>query len=152
MDSLYTKENNASRARLKKLVQNITIKELNLVIYKEGWTVAVALGHLGFWDQRRAELAKRWRKGLIEKSDITDLSMHTINDALLALFLAMPPKYAADFTVSAAEAVDKELAALTAEQVAQVEKLGDRHALNRGIHRKMHLDEIDTLLKGKRGR
>lgn len=147
----YKQGNDASRDRLKKLVDGISDKELELVIYQEGWTIAVVLGHLAFWDQRRCELAKRWRKNDIRKSDVTELDMHTINDALIAVFKAMPARNVANLAVSAAAAVDNELAGLTPAQEAEVEKLGDRYALDRALHRIIHLDEIDVLLAAERG-
>jgi hypothetical protein len=36
--------------------------------------------------------------------------------------------------------------------VLAISRMGDVHALNRGVHRKMHLDEIDVLLAAKRGK
>jgi len=73
-----------------------------------------------------------------------------INDALIPLFLAIPPREAASLSILTAEALDRELEELSPELIAAIEAPGDRHALNRSIHRKMHLDEIDTLLKTKR--
>ena len=93
---------------------------------------------------------KRWRQGDLTPSDIDGVDMHTINDALVPFFLAMPPRKLAELAVSAAEKLDKGLASLPAEMLPKIEALGDRHALNRGIHRKMHLDEIDAFLKSKR--
>jgi hypothetical protein len=151
MERLYTVDNDKERERLKKLVNEITDKQLEMVIYKEGWTVAVALGHLAFWDLRRAALARYWKQNGVQKSDINGLDMNTVNDALVPLFLAMPPRKVAELAVSAAEAVDKEVASLPADLLPKIEAMGDRVALNRGFHRKMHLDEIETLLKSKRG-
>jgi hypothetical protein len=75
--------------------------------------------------------------------------MDTVNDALGHIFLAMPPRKLAELAVSAAEKLDKELESLSAEIIPAIEAMGDRHALNRGDHRKMHLDEIDAFLKSK---
>jgi hypothetical protein len=152
MGKSYIVENKQSRARLIKTVNSLSNKELQFIIYKEGWTIAVALGHIAFWDQRRCELAKRWRKNQIKKSDITGLDMDTVNDALVTIFLAMPARKIAELSIKSAEAVDKEIAGLTAEQTAKIEKIWNIHALNRGLHRKMHLDEIEVLLKDKRGK
>ncbi len=58
MERQYINDNNFERERLIKLVNKITDKELKLVIYKDGWTIAVALGHLAFWDERRRLLIK----------------------------------------------------------------------------------------------
>jgi len=145
----YVNENNRSRERLIKLVKDITDKELKLIIYKEGWTIAVALGHLAFWDERRYALAKWWQQKGVILSNIVEIDMHTINDALVPIFLAMPPRKVAELAVSAAEAVDKELANLPSALIPKIQDLDDPHALDRSLHRKMHLDEVDALLKAK---
>ena len=150
MERQYVANNKKERERLIKLVNETTDKELKLVIYKEGWTVAAALGHLAFWDERRLALAKRWRQKEITPSNIEGVDMHTVNDALLPFFLAMPPRKLAELAVSTAEAVDKALERLPAGLLPTIKALGDRHALNRGIHRKMHLDEIESFLKSQR--
>lgn len=148
MEHQFTIENRKGRERLLKLVKGITDEELNLVIYKEGWTVAVALAHLAFWDQRRLGLVQKWKqKGATPSPSDDDI----INDALLPFLLEIPPRKAANLSVITAQALDHELEGLTPELFRAIEALKDRHALNRSIHRKMHLDEIEALLKSKRG-
>ncbi len=149
MDRKYVAENNRERERLMKFVHKITDEELKLVIYKEGWTIAVALGHLAFWDERRLSLVKSWRQNGVVFSDISGLDMNTVNDALMAIFLAMPVRKVALAAVLAAEKVDKEVANLPEEMLPKIEAMGDVHTLNRGKHRKMHLDEIEAFLKAK---
>ena len=149
MTRQYIAENNKSRERLVKLVGDITDNELKLVIYKEGWTIAAMLGHLAFWDERRLALAKRWRKKELAPSNIDGVDMHTVNDALVPFFLAMPPRKLADIALFAAQKIDKALEKLPEDILPAIDAMGDRHALNRSIHRNAHLDEIDTFLKGK---
>jgi hypothetical protein len=91
-------------------------------------------------------------KGELVHSDIGGVDMHTINDALVKLFLAMPPRNTAALALSAAEAVDRTLADLPADILPAIEAMNDRGALDRAFHRHMHLDEIDALLKAKPGR
>jgi hypothetical protein len=146
----YVVENNKWRERLVKLVGDITDNELTLIIYKEGWTIAAALGHLAFWDERRLALARRWRRKELTPSNIDGVDMHTVNDALVPFFLAMPPRKLAEFALFAAEKVDKELENLPDDVLPVIAAMDDRHALNRGIHRQMHLDEIEAFLKEKR--
>lgn len=149
MDKEYIKKNNESRERLIKLVKDISDKELKLVIYKEGWTVAVALGHLAFWDERRRVMLKIWKqKGVAQSPYIEDI----VNDTLIPVLLAIPPRKAAELAVFTAETLDKELEELSPEMLKDIEALNDRFALDRAIHRNMHLDEIDTLLKANRGK
>jgi len=140
-------ENKASRERLIKVANSLSVGELKMVIYKEGWTIAVAFGHLAFWDERRRVMLKIWKqKGVAQSPYFEDI----FNDALLPLLLAIPPRKAADLAIITAEALDKELERLLAEMIKAIEALKEPHALNRAIHRKMHLDEIETFLKTKR--
>jgi hypothetical protein len=147
MERGYANENRKARERLIKMVKDMTDEELNLIIYKEGWTIAVALGHMAFWDMRRLELVKRWQRGELVRSDIDGVDMHTINDALVTLFLSMPPRRVTELAISAAEAVDKALTNLPADVLPSIEAMNDRGALDRAFHRKMHLDEIEVFLK-----
>ncbi len=73
----------------------------------------------------------------------------TVNDALVPFFLALPPRKAAEMAVSISAELDRELESSSDDFIAGLEKTGDRHALNRGVHRKMHLDEIESLLRIK---
>jgi hypothetical protein len=50
MDRPFVVENTQERERLRTLVTRITDEELSLPL-GEGWTIAVALAHLAFWDQ-----------------------------------------------------------------------------------------------------
>jgi hypothetical protein len=152
MENKYNKVNNESRKRLQKLVNEITDEELKLVMYQEGWTIAAALGHLAFWDERRALNLIEWLKNGFKPSGINDVDTRMINDALLPFLLALPVRKAAGLAVSCAEKVDKVIEGLSIEVVRKIEEMGDEYALDRNLHRKMHLDEIDKLLKTKRGK
>jgi hypothetical protein len=52
--------------------------------------------------------------------------------------------------VTNAITLDRELEQLPVAIVTAIEAMGDQHALNRGLHRRMHLDDIDTLLEQSR--
>ena len=80
MERIYIDENKRERERLRKLVKGITDGELSLVLYKEGWTIAVALAHLAFWDQRRLVLVRKWKQQGVSPSPIDE---DVINDATL---------------------------------------------------------------------
>ena len=143
----FIAENARERERLRKLVNEITDEELTLTLNVEGWTVAVALAHLAFWDERRQVLVRKWKKKGITPSPIEE---DIVNDALVPLLLAIPPRKAANLSILTAEVLDRELEEASPDLIAAIEALGDSHALNRSIHRKMHLDEIEALLKAKR--
>ncbi|MGD0794363.1 MAG: maleylpyruvate isomerase N-terminal domain-containing protein [Dehalococcoidales bacterium] len=144
----FVTENKGERERLKKLVNEMTDKELKLIIYKEGWTIAVALAHLAFWDQYALALLKRWKKEGVYPSH---REWDNINDALVPLALSIPPRVAAALAVSSAEAVDREIENSTPEFIKAVEALNEPFRLNRTFNRKTHLDEIDAFLKTKHG-
>ncbi len=144
MERQYVIENNRERERLKELVNSITDEELKLVIYKEGWTIAVMLAHIAFWDERRRVMLELWReKGVAQSPYFEDI----FNDSLLPILLLIPPRKAAELAVETADALDRELQELPPPMIKDIEALKEPFALNRGIHRKMHLDEIEAFLK-----
>lgn len=146
MERGFVIENKRERERLKKLVNKITDEELNLVIYKEGWTIAVVLAHLAFYDERRRFLLRKWKRKGVTPSPHDE---YVINNTLLPFLLAIPPREAANLAVHTAKALDRELEEASDEIIVGIKALRDRHALNRAIHRKMHLDEIEVFLKNK---
>ncbi len=147
MDKQYIIDNAKERERLKKIVKSLTDAELRLVIYKEGWTIAVALAHLAFWDERRRVMLKIWKqKGVAQSPYLEDI----VNDTLIPILLVIPPRKAAELAVATAAALDKELEELSPEMLTAIEALKEPYALNRAIHRKMHLDEIEAFLKNRR--
>jgi hypothetical protein len=149
MERTFVIENARERERLKKLVQSLTDEELRLVIYQEGWTIAVILVHLAFGDQRTLTFLKKWRKDGVTRELPGDIN--NINDALLNLFLAIPPRKAADLAISSAETIDRELEAADAVLTDAIAKHAPNR-LNRSIHRKMHVDEIEAFLETKRNK
>jgi hypothetical protein len=143
MDRPFVSENDQARERLISLAKRLTDEELKLVL-GNGWTIAVAMAHLAFWDQRSLFLMRKWKKSGVELSPI-DIDL--TNDSLLSLWLALPPRAAAELAVASAEAIDRELEAATPEMIAAIESLGEKFRLYRSIHRKLHLDEIEELLQ-----
>ncbi len=143
MTKKFVNNNAKASERLRSFVNKATDNELKLVIYKEGWTIAAALAHLAFWDQRRLILIKKWKKDGITPSPIDE---SVINDSLLPFLLAIPPRKAAEMAVNTAVALDRELEGISPELIKAIEALGDEHALDRSIHRKIHLDEIEAKL------
>jgi hypothetical protein len=60
MDRPFVAENAQQRERLRSLVRRLTDEQLSLLM-ENGWTIAVALVHLAFWDQRSLVLMRKWR-------------------------------------------------------------------------------------------
>jgi hypothetical protein len=142
MDRPFVTENAKERERLQSLVERLTDEELMFPI-GNGWTIAVALAHLSFWDQRALFHLRKWKKEGVEPSPI---DIDVTNDALLSLWLAIPPRKAANLAISSAEAIDRELAEASTELINAIVGLGEKFRLNRSIHRKEHLDEIEEFL------
>ena len=152
MDKAWVIKNKESRERLIKLVKDISDTELKLVIYKEGWTIAAALAHIAFWDYRRLVLMQKW-KPKKDKVPLGALELdvyHTINDSILPFLLEIPPRKAAKLAVLAAETLDRKLEKAPPSLIAAIEATGYELGLNRSAHRKIHMDEIDALLKSRR--
>jgi hypothetical protein len=145
MDRPFVAENAKERERLISLVARLTDEELRLPL-GGGWTIAVALAHLAFWDQRSLFLMRKWEKSGVELSPI-DIDL--TNDSLLSLWLALPPRAAAELAASSAEAIDRELEEAAPEMIAAIESLGEKFRLYRSIHRKLHLDQVEEVLQKK---
>ena len=142
MERPFVTENDQARERLDSLVAGLTDDELNLPL-GDDWTIAVALAHLAFWDQRSLVLMRKWKQSGVELSPI---DIDVTNDALLPLWRAMPPRVAAELAVSSAEAIDRELQEASSDLIDAIESLGEKFRLYRSIHRKLHLDEIAKAL------
>jgi len=145
MDRPFIAENAKERERLRSLIGRLTDEELSLPL-ENGWTVAVALAHLAFWDQRSLVLMRKWKLGGVELSPI---DIDVTNDSLLPLCLAIPPRAAANLAVSSAEAIDRELEEAPSELITTIEGLGEKLRLYRSNHRKQHVDQIEGLLNKK---
>jgi len=113
----------------------------------QGWTVAAVLAHLAFWDQRACSLLRRWKENGVSPSPI---DIDNVNEALLPILLALPPRQAAELAITAAEAVDGELSNASSELVMAIEAQG-KFRLRRSEHRQEHLDQIGRSLKTHRG-
>lgn len=143
MEKAFIAENARERQRLKQLVEKLTDAQLAL-LFPYDWTVAMALAHLAFWDQRSFIALQKIKAG--QKAS-EPLDYDTINDALVPLCRAIPPREAARMALAAAEMVDADLETISDEDAALVEAVGERARLYRCVHRKMHLDEIEALIK-----
>jgi len=145
MDRPFIVENRKERDRLRRLVDRISDQELSLPMW-EGWTIAAALAHLAFWDQRALVLIKKWKISGVASPPIDD---DVTNDSILPLCLAIPPGIAARLAITGAEAIDLELEKADEQLISDIWQLGERFRLYRSDHRKLHLDQIEELVKIK---
>ena len=146
MERPFVKENTAERGRLKRLAESLNDTELNIPL-AAGWTIAVALVHLAFWDERAVIVTRKWRKEGVK--GLSPIDTDAVNDALVPISLAIPPRAAANLALAAAEAIDSELEQAPDSLINAIAALGEPTRLNRAKHRKMHIDEILTVLNAK---
>ena len=142
MDRSFVEENARARERLRSLVDGLTDEELGLPL-GDDWTIAVALAHLAFWDQRSLVLMQKWKQQGVGPSPI---DIDVTNDSLLPIWRAVPPRAAAELAVSCAEAIDRELEEASLDLIDAIDSLGEKFRLYRSMHRKTHLDEIEGVL------
>ena len=142
MDRPFVAENAKERKRLLTLVAGLTDEELALPLGTD-WTVAVALAHLASWDQRALVLMRKWREDGVSPNPI---DIDVFNETLLPIWLALPPRKAAELALSAAEAIDHELEEASEVLIKEIESLGESYRLYRSEHRKMHLAQIEEVI------
>ncbi|PYM25228.1 MAG: hypothetical protein DMD78_06915 [Candidatus Rokuibacteriota bacterium] len=146
VDRSYVARNNAERARLEALVARLTDADLKRPL-AAGWTVAGVLAHLAFWDQRAFILLDRWQREGVTPPPDDEANIDWINDAAKPMFLALPPRRAAELAVAIAEATDRKVESLSDELVNRNAAAGTPVTLTRANHRREHLDEIERGLK-----
>ncbi len=113
----------------------------------DGWTVAMALAHLAYWDSFHAA---RWRhaaeNGLdrppFASNDVTSRS----NEALEATWRALPVAAVPALCLEAAAAIDTVVASLSDAQVAAAIADGSESLVNRVPHRRDHIDQVTRVL------
>lgn len=147
-DRSYVPENQTQRARLKVFVAGRSDADLARPM-PAGWTVAAVLAHLAFWDQRALVLLEQWEKTSAIPRANSEEDVDWINDAAKPMFLALPPRRAAELALSIAEAVDAKVAGLSDDLVGRNAAAGTPVNLFRATHRREHLDEIERALTSR---
>jgi Mycothiol maleylpyruvate isomerase N-terminal domain len=134
--------NRSESARLRRLVASLDDAGLRTRL-PNGWTVADHLSHLAFWDRQRLGLLRRWAAGDLRTGAYDG---DVFNDAMHPLLALIPPDRAAAAAVQAAEEIDALLLELSDDEIAAA--LARPHAppLDRGVHRRHHLDRIEAAL------
>jgi hypothetical protein len=134
--------NAVERERLRALIFSLSDKDLAHPM-PAGWTVSAALAHLVFWDQRALLLLRKWRG---EEIGPSPMDSDILNDAILPLCLAIPPRVAAELVMTTALAIDQEIEGLDAEFAERIEAKGTTIRLNRAPHRHEHIRDIEQAL------
>jgi hypothetical protein len=145
MKNDYIQENDKERDRLFKLTAGLKVHDLARSVGKD-WTVATKLLHLAFWDRYCLELLKRWKTIL---PSISTLAVDAVNESVKALSAVIPFSAVGKLVRDSAEAVDREVECATQELRSAIVSAGRERTLKRFIHRRTHLDQIDTALGDK---
>ena len=136
------RSNRAQTERLRALARRLT-PELLALRLPRGWTVAVALAHIAFWDRQRLCLMRRWAAG---DSCHGGYDGEVFNEVLLPFLEMIPADRVAALAVETAEEVDAFLLAVPDEVVEAALARPDRPNLDRGMHREYDLDRIERAL------
>ena len=148
VDRSYISENKTQLARIQALLAGRSDAELARPM-AAGWTVAGVLGHLAFWDQRALILLEHWEKKGAAPPANNEEDVDWINDAAKPMFLAVPPRRAAELWLSVAQAVDAKAAGFSDDLIARNAAAGTPVSLNRGAHRLDHLPDLERALQGR---
>ena len=112
----FAESNRRQAERLRKLVARLDASML-AVRLPNGWTVAVALAHIAFWDRQRLCLMRRWAAGNWCNGGYDG---ELFNEVLLPFLKAIPPDRAVEMAVQTAEEVDAFLLSVPDEVLAHV--------------------------------
>ncbi len=144
VSAAIAESNRTQTRRLHTLASRLTPEMLALRL-PNGWTVAVALAHIAFWDRQRLCLMRRWAAG-DWCNDGYDGEL--FNEVLLPFLEAIPPDRSVEMALETAEEIDAFLLAVSDEVVEAALARPDRPNLDRGMHREGHLDQIEKALAG----
>jgi hypothetical protein len=146
MDRSYVAANDAERARLKALVARLTDADMARAMSQE-WTIGVGLMHLAFWDGLSLSKFEEWeRTGTVQIPPMQDM-VDGINHAMLPWWRTIAPVQVRHAVVAAAEAVDRKAETLPVPIIEAIQAARPR-SLERAIHRRQHLDQIERALAG----
>lgn len=150
-DRSFERDNDESRERLARLVATLTPADLKADL-GEGWTVASALAHMGFWDRWQAG---RWSEMLAGNWSAQDESVlaseHLANEALHPYWAGVAAADIPALALEAASSLDVLVAQAPDSVVDSLEGGPSAYLLHRHRHRGEHLDHIERVLAAKSG-
>jgi hypothetical protein len=149
VSEIFAESNRSERERMRALITRLDARGL-AVRLPNGWTVAGALAHMALWDRQRLCLMRRWAVGDMVGGDPSDADRKydgdLFNDAVQPLLELIPPEQAAAAALRAAEEIDTFLLEISDELVETTLARPDAPNLDRGSHRRHHLDIIEKAL------
>jgi hypothetical protein len=132
-------KNRSEHENLARLVSRLTDEELARPL-ESGWTAAAALAHLAFWDARAVLLIEKWKREGVGPSP-ADIDI--INDSAMVLYLAIPPRRAAELAVGKSAEINRVIETLAPEMVEKIQTIGTAVHLTRFEHKRTHREEIE---------
>jgi hypothetical protein len=133
--------NRISTRRLIDITHKLSQRDLSQAL-SNGWPVFITLAHLAVWDQRVIHvlnLAKKSNQLIVPIFDIQ------LNDILVPILYAIPPKDAVNLSIKTANTLDQMLEECPREILAEMIKINVR-LVNRSLHRNSHIDSIATII------
>jgi len=145
-DRSHDAQTDAERERLRALIARLSDTELSRPM-PAGWTVAGVLAHIGFWDARAIYWLDKWARG-VAPTPYEPENTEAVNESAKPLCLALPPRDAANLALRLADEADSKVKALSDSMLAKIRATGGPpFNLSRAIHRKEHLDDIESALR-----
>jgi hypothetical protein len=144
MTNEYIKRNRASRDHLAEVIARMGKGSLEL---PGGWTAAGLLAHLAFWDGFGAARLEKFVRDREPMELGSDTLTEFINAAGMAQWRATLPAVAGDLASGAAAAIDRLIEGLPADVLDEIRAMKRPRLLDRSLHRKEHLDEIERAIR-----
>lgn len=141
LDPNYNELNRASRERMRALAASLTDEQMQTRV-GEHWTVGVVFAHIAWWDRRVMyvlDMTEKKGEVFIPEIDVF------VNDLSLPLWLAVPPRQAAEIAIDTSETLDARLENYSPALLGKIFEYNKRWVI-RALHRNEHLDEADAAL------
>lgn len=149
MERIYLTENDAERDHLRRLISALSDADLASDI-GHGWTAGVALAHLAFWDRLWLAKLEEFERTHVVVLPALGPAVNALNDGMLGWWQNIAPAQVRYEVVAAAEAIDQKVSNLPDWIVEPILAARPR-TLNRAVHRRQHLGEIESALKDREG-
>ena len=144
MTSDHNKRNRASRDRLAAVVAQVGDRSIPL---SGGWTAGALLAHLAFWDGFGAARIEKYLGDRLPMELGSDALTEFINAAGLAQWTATPVRAAGGLATDSATKIDRLIEGLPQDAFDAIRAMNLPRLLDRSLHRKEHLDEIERALR-----
>ncbi len=141
VDRSFVELNRAATDRMRALAAKLTDEELRHPVGQH-WTVAIVFAHLAMLDRRALwVLDATEREGRVVNPDYNIF----VNDVVLPLMAAIPPREAVRLSLEIAEEIDQRLEAYPPDLLELIRAEYKRYIF-RAYHRTEHLDEAEAAL------